>query len=112
MTVGPMGLILLLCLALTTGDIAVTTDDIKTDTDIPEVVVEQMEAIVIAASHNELAILECEHIETGKPVYTLCRVIELEDKYDVYPITTLDGADPIEFVVPPAPFQRPISEVN
>lgn len=87
-----------------------TTDDI--DTDIPAAVVEQMEAIVIAAHNNELAVLQCEHMETGKPVYTLCRVIELEDKYDVYPISTLDGVDPIEFAVPPRPFQRPISEVN
>lgn len=104
MTVGPMVLIWLLSLALTTGGMTVTTDDAETE--VPAAVIEQLEAIVIAAHKNELAVLTCTHHETGEPVYTLCAVHENEEDktYNVAPIAALDGADPYEFVVPPKPF--------
>ena len=98
-----MALIWLLSLALTTGDITVTDC-----THIPQPVQDQMDAICRAVITGEIAVMECTHHETNEPVYVLCAVRQYErdneTHYNVMPIAVLDGTDPYEFVVPPAPF--------
>ena len=85
-------------------------------TNIPEEVQDQMDAICRAVATGEIALLECVHHETGEPAYVLCAVRErdLGDQtaYDVTPITTLDGRDPYEFTVPPAPFESFTEEMH
>ena len=84
--------------------------------EIPQDVQDQMDAICRAVATGEIAVMECTHHETGEPVYVLCAFREedlgQEASYHVMPITTLDGRDPYEFVVPPQPFTTNTEEMH
>lgn len=55
-----------------------------------------------AALNNDLALMDCRHRDTGKPIAVLCAANRLpRGEIEFVPLATLFNDNPYEFLVPP-----------
>lgn len=59
------------------------------------------EMLLKAAKNNDLALMECMDVVTGKPVYAICLINREDGAVSMAPVAKLFDGNPYEELIPP-----------
>jgi len=60
------------------------------------------ETLKKALKNEDVVLVECTDIETGKPVITVCAVSVVNGEYEVSPLAKMFDGNPFEELLPPS----------